>query len=294
MDGESTRRKKFLQRKRQIKKSLTRLPTCDYIMWLPAWVSVRRTARTTICGALCQNCPLPAAATLAHLNPQARFRMIITDSDRDSSMVCKRTVTSLPHNWSYSYCAETSAFNWRIASGRSAFVRLRNREWTFWWGQPFTLSSCVHSGCHLASSQDVGKQKPDPSPVQPLLIPHPLPEPSYTLIPSHTTQPLSTPSPMVYNYINPVSGEQIVSLLPPNHPEMICLQSGSHVPHTRFGLLGEYWSPHCMYYRAWFLTVLSGILAAVFWFPFGIGLCLLDRRVKCQRCGLDIDDGICS
>lgn len=57
---------------------------------------------------------------------------------------------------------------------------------------------------------------------------------------SHTTQPLSTPSPMIYNYVNPVTGEQIVSLLPPNHPEMICLQSGEHVPHTRFGLLGEH------------------------------------------------------
>jgi len=123
-----------------------------------------------------------------------------------------------------------------------------------------------------ASSQDVGKQKPVTSPVQPLLIPHPLPAPSY-ITSSHTTQPLSTPSPMVYNYTNPISGEQIVSLLPPNHPEMICLQSGSHVPHTRFGLLG--------------------ILAAVFWFPFGIGLCLLDRRVRCHRCGLVIDDGVC-
>ena len=38
---------------------------------------------------------------------------------------------------------------------------------------------------------------------------------------------------------------------------------------------------------------LSGILAAVFWFPFGIGLCLLDRRVRCHRCGLIIEDGVC-
>ena len=145
---------------------------------------------------------------------------------------------------------------------------------------------------------DVGKQKPDES--SQMLIPHPLPGPAfrpspmpYNYIspePSHTTQPLSTPSPMVYNYINPVSGERVVSLLPPNHPEMICLQSGSHVPHTRFGLLGEHQSSHC----PCILTFLSGILAAVFWFPFGIGLCLLDRRVRCHRCGLIIEDGVCS
>ena len=39
---------------------------------------------------------------------------------------------------------------------------------------------------------------------------------------------------------------------------------------------------------------LLGILAAVFWFPLGIGLCLLDRRVRCHRCGLIIEDGVCS
>ena len=111
----------------------------------------------------------------------------------------------------------------------------------------FTFVDCAHQS--LASSQvDVGKQKPDESIARQMLIPHPLPasasSPSpmaYEYIspqPSHTAQPLSTPSPMVYNYINPVSGERVVSLLPPNHPEMICLQSGSHVPHTRFGLLG--------------------------------------------------------
>jgi len=139
-------------------------------------------------------------------------------------------------------------------------------------GPPSYDYATEHDG-PSASPQDDGKQKPDTGFVQrALLIPHPLPE-SSSSTPSHTTQPLSTPSPMVYNYINPVSGERVVSLLPPNHPEMICLQSGSHVPHTRFGLLG--------------------ILAAVFWFPFGIGLCLLDRRVRCHRCGLAIDDGVC-
>ncbi|KIK00224.1 hypothetical protein K443DRAFT_679314 [Laccaria amethystina LaAM-08-1] len=90
---------------------------------------------------------------------------------------------------------------------------------------------------------------------------------------STTTQPTMVPSPTVYNYTNPRTGERIVSLLPPNHPEMICLQEGMHLPHTKYGLFG--------------------ILAAVFWFPLGIGLCLLDRRVRCSRCGLHIDNGIC-
>lgn len=63
----------------------------------------------------------------------------------------------------------------------------------------------------------------------------------------------------------------ISTTLPPDHPEMICLQAGEHVRHTRFGLLG--------------------VLAAVFWFPLGIGLCLLDRRIVCKRCGRVIDDG---
>ena len=55
---------------------------------------------------------------------------------------------------------------------------------------------------------------------------------------STTTQPTRVPSPTVYNYTNPRTGERIVSLLPPNHPEMICLQEGMHVPHTKYGLLG--------------------------------------------------------
>ncbi|KDR74975.1 hypothetical protein GALMADRAFT_518565 [Galerina marginata CBS 339.88] len=91
--------------------------------------------------------------------------------------------------------------------------------------------------------------------------------------PSTTVQPMYTSPPTVYSYMNPRTGEHIASLLPPDHPEMICLQAGSHVPHTQYGLLG--------------------ILAAVFWFPLGIGLCLLDRRVRCTRCGLTIDNGVC-
>lgn len=75
----------------------------------------------------------------------------------------------------------------------------------------------------------------------------------------------------LYHYQHPVNGHLISSPLPPNHPEMICLQEGQHITSSRYGLLG--------------------ILAAVFWFPLGIGLCLLDRRVVCKRCGRVIDDG---
>jgi len=31
--------------------------------------------------------------------------------------------------------------------------------------------------------------------------------------------------------------------------------------------------------------LLVGIIAAIVWFPFGIGLCILDRTVTCKRCG---------
>lgn len=106
--------------------------------------------------------------------------------------------------------------------------------------------------------------------------------------------PSFSQNPVVYHYDNPITGEHVVSLLPPNHPEMICLQvrlryrsvfsaaayipyllqTGEHVPHTSYGLLG--------------------LLAAVFWFPLGVGLCLLDRRVKCDRCGRVIEDGVCA
>ncbi|KAI0697248.1 hypothetical protein BC835DRAFT_1338752 [Cytidiella melzeri] len=82
----------------------------------------------------------------------------------------------------------------------------------------------------------------------------------------------SMPPTTVYNYRHPQSGEIISSLLPPDHPQMICLQQG-HIPHSKFGILG--------------------IVAAVFWFPLGVGLCLLDRRVQCTRCGHVIEEGMC-
>ncbi|KZP34500.1 hypothetical protein FIBSPDRAFT_846628 [Athelia psychrophila] len=85
-------------------------------------------------------------------------------------------------------------------------------------------------------------------------------------------RPPTMPEHTVYHYVHPVTNQHVASLLPPNHPQMICLQEGRHVPHTRFGVLG--------------------LLAAVFWFPLGIGLCLLDRKTTCSRCGLRVDEGL--
>ncbi|EMD37350.1 hypothetical protein CERSUDRAFT_83128 [Gelatoporia subvermispora B] len=89
-----------------------------------------------------------------------------------------------------------------------------------------------------------------------------------------SSPPIPTMPPrMVYNYVNPNTGEHIVSYLAPEHPEMVCLQAGEHVTVTHYGWLG--------------------ILAAVFWFPWGIGCCLMDRKVRCKRCGRLLDAGIC-
>lgn len=84
--------------------------------------------------------------------------------------------------------------------------------------------------------------------------------------------PVQSPGGGLHHYQHPRSGHIVSTPLPPDHPEMICLQQGEHIRASRFGILG--------------------VLAAVFWFPLGIGLCLLDRRVFCKRCGRVIDDGI--
>jgi len=76
----------------------------------------------------------------------------------------------------------------------------------------------------------------------------------------------------VYHYVHPLTQERVDSLLPPHHPEMICLQQG-HIPHNRFGWLG--------------------IIAAVFWFPLGLGCLLVDRQVKCERCAKVLEEGAC-
>ena len=55
--------------------------------------------------------------------------------------------------------------------------------------------------------------------------------------PSYTPQQSMFNSPNVYHYVNPRTNEHVTSLLPPDHPEMICLQGG-HLTETKFGLLG--------------------------------------------------------
>ena len=44
--------------------------------------------------------------------------------------------------------------------------------------------------------------------------------------------------PTVYYYQDPRTGQRVASLLPPDHPQMVCLQTGTHVPDTRYGCLG--------------------------------------------------------
>ncbi|KAG9316770.1 hypothetical protein JVU11DRAFT_2832 [Chiua virens] len=117
----------------------------------------------------------------------------------------------------------------------------------------------------VQSPIQVDKQEPKSAAQQ---APSPLP-----VVSLHVTPVPVMPEPRVYHYQNPVTGEHLASLLPPDHPEMVCLQQGGHVSHTKFGILG--------------------IIAAIVWFPLGIGLCLLDRRVQCKRCGIVIDEGIC-
>jgi len=124
-------------------------------------------------------------------------------------------------------------------------------------------------GSDVANSYSKDVKKPAAPPMQqpPSLVPGPS---SYSVHPGTTIGP----SPTLYHYRHPVTQEMVVSLLPPDHPDMICLQTGEHDTQTHFGILG--------------------VLAAVFWFPLGIGLCLLDRRVKCKRCGQVLMDGACA
>ncbi|KAG6917231.1 hypothetical protein DXG01_003345 [Tephrocybe rancida] len=53
--------------------------------------------------------------------------------------------------------------------------------------------------------------------------------------PSHTVQPGYTAMlPPVHHYVNSNTGEHVTSLLPPNDPEMICLQAGMHAYWLRY------------------------------------------------------------
>jgi len=93
--------------------------------------------------------------------------------------------------------------------------------------------------------------------------PQPLPSPTLYAPPVHPPSTSRAGSITVYHYVHPVTQERVDTLLPPDHPEMQCLQYG-HIPKTRFGI--------------------AGILAAIFWFPLGLGCMLIDRDTQCTRC----------
>src|ERR1700742_3555151 len=58
--------------------------------------------------------------------------------------------------------------------------------------------------------------------------------------PHHENQSFAPgPSMPVFHYLNTQNGHQVTSPLPPDHPEMICLQAGGHITHTKFGILGK-------------------------------------------------------
>ncbi|KAI0745844.1 hypothetical protein C8Q76DRAFT_43102 [Earliella scabrosa] len=118
------------------------------------------------------------------------------------------------------------------------------------------------SGPFVPEGASKGQDVKVPPPPSPGMFAGPPPPPS-----------AQVPATVVYNYVNPISGERIVSLLPPDHPQMVCLQQGGHVSTSKFGILG--------------------VLAAILWFPLGVGLCLLDRKVYCKRCGAILDEGLC-
>ncbi|KAI0316508.1 hypothetical protein OF83DRAFT_1126379 [Amylostereum chailletii] len=123
----------------------------------------------------------------------------------------------------------------------------------------------VHPAAAAATSPDQNTMGKDAK------MPPPMPPPPHS--PALYGATMSTTTPVIYHYQHPVTGDHVASLLPPDHPQMVCLQRGYHDTETRYGLLG--------------------VLAAVLWFPLGIGLCLLDRKVRCRSCGEHISDGIC-
>jgi len=128
---------------------------------------------------------------------------------------------------------------------------------------PAYESTIVGTSMAPSPSKDVGPHSTQPK-VLPLMVAGP-PHAMYGAVASGAT---------VYHYQDPRTGQPFASLLPPDHPQMVCAQAGQHIPESRYGFLG--------------------VLAAIVWFPLGIGLCLLDRRVRCQRCGESLEDGICS
>ena len=87
---------------------------------------------------------------------------------------------------------------------------------------------CTVSGPFVSEGASKGQDVKVPPPPSPGMFAGPPPPPS-----------AQVPATVVYNYVNPISGERIVSLLPPDHPQMVCLQQGGHVSTSKFGILGE-------------------------------------------------------
>jgi len=125
----------------------------------------------------------------------------------------------------------------------------------------------------LGSPRTTGYSLYGESEAQPMINPGDVKTPRH-LPPTEFTPTIgpSMPATRVYHYQNPVTGHAITSLLPPNHPEMVCLQEGRHIRKNKFGIIG--------------------IVSAVFWFPVGIGLCLLDRKVECERCRVTLSKSL--
>ncbi|KAG8970357.1 hypothetical protein FRC03_009630 [Tulasnella sp. 419] len=114
----------------------------------------------------------------------------------------------------------------------------------------------------LYAQSDV-KVPPQPEAQPPVLYP--------AMVPTTPPSP-AVPGTRVYHYQNPQTLETVASLLPPDHPTMVCLQRGGHETKTKYGIVG--------------------ILTAILWFPLGVGVCLLDRKTTCRRCGAVLREGL--
>jgi hypothetical protein len=95
-------------------------------------------------------------------------------------------------------------------------------------GSAASLSSCVNTAPPL-SGKSANPQDSQPKG-------HELMVASNPSIMYGATAP--GPQATVYYYQDPRTGQRIASLLPPDHPQMVCLQAGEHVPETRYGFLG--------------------------------------------------------
>lgn len=58
----------------------------------------------------------------------------------------------------------------------------------------------------------------------------------------------------VFYYQDPRTGQRVASLLPPDHPQMVCLQAGEHVLESRYGFLGVLPFVH------YSLSIVSGLM----------------------------------